>query len=125
MSNVTISMKRHPQIPSRLDPRPVSKAREAIAASFRYVLAAVARGSRAHLEKKMSVLLSKYLKGHSQRETIICQKYRKRLDLLKSLKHVGSDDTKFIFCQAERSMSHHGSFDYWTLDLISLKVIHG
>lgn len=115
---------RHPQIPSHLDPKPVSRARGAIVASSRYVLAAVARGSRARLEKTMTVLLLKYLKGYGQLETIIRRKYRKSLDLLKFLQHVGSNDTKFIFCQAESSVSCHRSFDLHILDLISLEVMH-
>lgn len=76
---------RHPQIPSHLNPRPVSRARGEIAASSRYVLEVVVRGSRVHLEKMTNALLLKYLKGYCQPKTLICRRSWKGLDLLKFL----------------------------------------
>lgn len=60
MSNETTARQLHPQILARLDPRPVSKAKVAIAARFRYVSVRVVRDLRAHLEKTMCVLPSMY-----------------------------------------------------------------
>jgi hypothetical protein len=74
---------RHPQIPSHLDLRPVSRARGEIAASSRYVLEAVVRGSRVHLEKMTNALLLEYLKGYCQPKTLICRKILERIGLTK------------------------------------------
>lgn len=62
MLSEIIAGRRHPRIPSHLDPRPVSRVRGAIAASSRFLLVTVARGLTTRLEKMTSVLLSKYLK---------------------------------------------------------------